>query len=84
MQANLVGAQVGGVLALPNAGDGIRVIGGNDTTIGGLLPGVGNVVAFNTGNGVEIDSGTGNTVTRNAISDNLELWSTSAATTCRP
>ena len=73
VQANLVGTQVGGVLALPNAGDGIRVIGGNDTTIGGLLPGVGNVVAFNTGNGVEIDSGTGNTVTRNAISDNLGL-----------
>ena len=73
VQANLVGTQAGGVLALPNGGDGIRVIGGNDNTIGGLLPGVGNVVAFNTGNGVEVDSGTGNTVTRNAISDNLGL-----------
>jgi hypothetical protein len=73
VQGNLVGTDAAGVVALPNAGDGIRVIGGNDNTIGGLLPGVGNVVAFNDGNGVEVDSGTGNTVTRNSISDNLGL-----------
>ena len=72
VQANLVGTDAAGTMPLPNAGDGISVFGANDNTIGGLLPGVGNVIAFNGGGGVVIDSGTGNTITRNSISDNLQ------------
>ena len=70
IQGNLVGTDAAGLAPLGNAGDGIEVVGGNDNTIGGLVPGVANLVAFNDGDGVAIESGTGNTVVRNAITEN--------------
>jgi hypothetical protein len=74
VQANLVGTDAAGVAPIGNTGDGIEVIGtAADNTIGGLVPGVANTVAFNDGDGVAVESGTANTVTRNAISDNTGL-----------
>lgn len=70
IQGNLIGTDVSGTLNLGNGGDGIRVSSANSTnnTIGGTTPGAGNVIAFNTGNGVGISNDA--TEVSNAIQGN--------------
>ena len=58
VQANYVGLQTGGSTAAANA-EGILIAGTNNT-IGGTAAGVGNAIAGNTGDGVEL-SGSGST-----------------------
>ena len=70
LQGNLIGTQAGGLSALPNATDGIW-IDGSGNRIGGSQAGAGNVIAFNVGNGVTVQGGTGNTIRGNSIYSNV-------------
>lgn len=54
VQGNRIGTDVTGTLPLPNAQDGVYVNSMAGNLIGGFLPGEGNLIAFNTNNGVEI------------------------------
>jgi titin len=74
VQGNQIGTDVSGTLALGNVGNGVNVVGGaHANTIGGTPPGAGNVIAFNGGDGVRIDTGTGNAILRNSIFANAGL-----------
>ena len=52
---------------------GIQISTSNNNTIGGTTPGAGNTVAFCNGPGVDVDSGTGNSILGNSIHDNTGL-----------
>jgi hypothetical protein len=74
VQGNLIGTDATGTAALANGGNGVNVTGGaHDNTIGGTAPRAGNVIAFNSGDGVRIDTGTGNAILRNRIFANAGL-----------
>jgi hypothetical protein len=76
IQGNLIGTDAAGTADLGNDGDGIDITGeASANMIGGIMPGQGNVIAFNGGNGVLVaDEGTvGNTISGNALFDNGEL-----------
>jgi CSLREA domain-containing protein len=77
VQGNIIGADASGTQAIPNAGKGIRVFNvSNNNLIGGQASGEANLIAFNGGDGVEIDGSygaQGNTITRNRIHTNLGL-----------
>ena len=62
VQGNFVGLDQSGLAALPNAGPGIRIEGGNGILVGGDQPGMGNVVAASGGSGIWVfhdDAGVG-------------------------
>ena len=72
IEGNYVGANAAGLAPLPNgAGVGIAA-NARGNAIGGTAAGQGNLVAFNTGNGVEIvgPSTIGNTIRGNSIHSN--------------
>jgi hypothetical protein len=73
VEGNRIGTNVTGVEPLGNGGNGVEVypgeyLRGNRDTIGGAAVGAGNTIAFNGNDGVRIASGSGNLVSRNAIS----------------
>ncbi|MFI5381580.1 MAG: hypothetical protein ACHRHE_19970, partial [Tepidisphaerales bacterium] len=71
VQGNLIGTQADGIGPLGNPYfDGILIAGSNDT-IGGVQAGQGNTIAFNYGDGVAVQSGTGNSIRRNSIYSNF-------------
>jgi hypothetical protein len=65
---NAIGTNFQGQSALPN-GTGILISGYNNT-VGGTAAGAGNIIAFNTGAGVNVQFGTGNAIRKNSIHDN--------------
>ena len=69
VQGNLIGVGADGATAIPNQTDGVS-IDGSGNLIGGAGTGQGNVIAFNMGNGVTVDSGTQNMISRNSIYSN--------------
>lgn len=69
---NLIGTDRNGKIALANGGDGIW-IGGSGNQIGGVAAGMGNVIAFNTQDGVAVVTGTGNAILANSIFSNAAL-----------
>ena len=72
VQGNFIGTDRGGTLFLHNEVDGVLVFAGaSKNTIGGLVPGAGNTIANNIGSGVNLDSGTGNSVLSNSFFNNL-------------
>ncbi len=75
IQGNLIGTDKTGIVALGNGGyaGGIQIDGGNNNTIGGTASGAGNAIAFNVGNGVDVDSGAGNSIFGNSIFSNSGL-----------
>ena len=79
VEGNDIGTNAAGTAAIPNAGDGVQFIGGATTnTLGGTAAGAGNVIAFNTGNGVTVgqsptDASTGNAILSNSIYANAGL-----------
>lgn len=56
-----------GTVARPGNGQGIDLDHSSNDTIGGTNTGQGNVIAFNTGNGVTVDTGTGDAIRQNSI-----------------
>lgn len=84
VQGNYIGTDITGQFARPNGGTGVYILGGDDNVIGlnGKTTG-GNIIAFNTGRGVEIDTaklsgsqdltGYRNTIRGNSILGNGKL-----------
>ena len=73
VQANRIGTNVAHVADFGNGGDGVHIsFTASNNTIGGL-PGGGNVIAFNTGRGISIVSGTGNRLSANSIFSNDQI-----------
>ena len=71
VQGNFIGSNATASAALPNGASGVAIqLGANGNVIGGTEAGTKNVIAFNAGRGVQIDSGTGNSVLGNTISFN--------------
>ena len=74
--ANDIGTDPTGLQALPN-GFGIQILAGaSDNVVGGADAAAGNLIAFNTGPGVDVegDSSLGNQVTANRIFANESRW----------
>jgi CSLREA domain-containing protein len=69
VHSNVIGADASGTVDLGN-GTGVQIAAGSGSSIGGTLPGEGNVIAFNDTNGVVIDSAGSNKVQRNSIYSN--------------
>jgi parallel beta-helix repeat protein len=74
IEGNSVGVDADGD-ALPNAGAGIRMVGGSNNTVGDVEEGEGNIVADNTGDGVSVESvgdapAAADTIRGNSIHDN--------------
>jgi titin len=79
IQGNLIGTDNTGT-ARPGNSDGIAFAGvlievGNNNLVGGTTPGAGNTIAFCGGEpgGVDVDSGTGNSILGNSIYSNTPL-----------
>jgi CSLREA domain-containing protein len=71
---NYIGIGIDGIAPLGNALEGVRIFGGGiDNTIGGLVDGEGNTIAHNGGDGVFVESGTGNVISSNSIHGNSSL-----------
>jgi titin len=71
---NTVGADATGTQPLGNGGNGVAIRpGASNNAVGGTQPRAGNVIAFNGGDGVLVDTGTGNAVLRNRIFANANL-----------
>lgn len=68
LQNNRIGADVNGLVGLPNVGDGVFILDASDNSLSG-----GNVVAFNLGRGVAVDAGSNNALSGNAIFGNNSL-----------
>ena len=66
IEGNLVGTNSTGLTALGNTQDGIDVKSSAET-IGGTAAGAGNTIAFNTGDAVNVITGTGDAILENLI-----------------
>ena len=67
VQGNKIGTRADGITPLPNGADGILILNAaSNNTIGGAAA-EGNIIAFNLGAGVRVDSGTGNLIQVNSI-----------------
>jgi titin len=69
VQGNFVGTDLTGNGKLGNGEDGVLIskASNNIIGVGPTTGGVGNTIAFNEGNGVTVDTGTGNRISRNSI-----------------
>ena len=73
VQGNRIGTTADGTGPLGNGGDGISITeNGTNAVIGGTAPGEANKIAFNSGNGIEINS-INNSIRGNSIHDNAAL-----------
>ena len=70
IEHSYIGTDVSGTIAVPNALNGVEIIGGSNNIIGGTGPGTANIIAFNGGQGVLVDTGAGNAIRRNSIHSN--------------
>ncbi|MCI0488769.1 MAG: DUF11 domain-containing protein, partial [Blastocatellia bacterium] len=75
LQGNFIGTDVTGTKPIGNGGSGVFVVGGFNNRIGGTDAGAGNIIAFNGGNGVEIEpnSGSGTSILSNSVFSNNGL-----------
>lgn len=75
VQGNYIGLNQAGTAPIPNTGDGIRLeaaapnLSANNI-IGGIASGAGNTIAFNGASGINVSSGTGNSIRENSIFSN--------------
>ena len=65
VQGNYIGTDYTGTSAVGNGGNGVTLVG-NNNMVGGSAA-ASNVVAYNSGDGVLVSAGSGNTITRNSI-----------------
>ncbi len=72
IQGNFIGTDASGTIPLGNASHGVHLLSAS-TTVGGSGASEGNVIAFNGGDGVFVESGTGNLISANAIHGNTGL-----------
>jgi hypothetical protein len=71
---DLIGTNSQGTASGPGNKVGILVVpGASDNTIGGTSTGAGNIIAFNTVNGIDVNAGTGNEIRMNTIFQNGTL-----------
>jgi uncharacterized repeat protein (TIGR01451 family) len=70
---NYIGTQNDGTSPLGNGADGILLSLADMNTIGGSTAGAGNTIAHNKKHGVNVESGTGNTISRNSFFGNTGL-----------
>jgi hypothetical protein len=73
VEGNYIGTDVTGANSIPNGRGvtfGVFFAGPSNNTIGGSAAGAGNRIAFNTGDGVFVNSGTGNRISENSIYSN--------------
>ena len=74
IQNNAIGTDLAGTANLGNTLDGVRIdTGASGNSVGGVLTGVGNVIANNGGAGVDVISGNNNAIRRNSIFSNSGL-----------
>ena len=73
VSGNFVGTNATASAPLANGGNGVDIQGAVGTVVGGTGPGTKNVLAFNGGRGVFVESGTGNAILGNTISFNAAL-----------
>ena len=66
---NFIGSDRNGKHALGNHGNGIWIVSSNNQ-IGGTAAGTGNVIAFNSQDGVLVDTGTNNSIQSNSVFSN--------------
>ncbi len=68
VEGNFIGTDETGSIDLGNGADGVRISSPNNT-IGGMVPGAGNILAYNSGPGVAVisEAATGNAILSNAI-----------------
>lgn len=79
LRGNLIGTKRDGTSALPN-GYGV-LLQGSGSTVGGSGAGQPNIIAFNTGNGVNVDfTSFGNSISQNSIYSNTALGITVTGT----
>jgi len=72
VQGNKIGTNAAGTAALSNV-DGVDIDGSNNNTVGGTAAGAGNIIAFNSNDGVAVRSGSGNAIRENSIYANTHL-----------
>ncbi len=72
IEGDYLGTGVSGTAAGPGNQIGIDVVNGANNIIGGTVAGSGNVIAFNTGAAVTVDTGTGNAIRQNSIFANRQ------------
>jgi len=75
IQGNYIGTNINGTADLGNGGDGIYIAGNSDSNeIGGIGAGQENIIAFNGGDGIDINSDTSefNPIRRNSIFNNAQ------------
>ena len=71
VQGNFIGTEVGGVGPLGNGSHGVVVIfNASDNTVGGTAVGAGNIIAFNSGNGVQVQIADTTAILGNSIFSN--------------
>ena len=76
IRGNLIGTRANGTTALGNSGHGILIGNGgtaNNTLIGGTTTGQGNIIAFNSGDGIYVAASTGVSILGNSIHSNTGL-----------
>lgn len=73
VQGNFIGTDVTGAANLGNLEHGVLIAGPFDNRIGGTGIDDGNTIAFNGGDGVFVNSGSGNAILRNSIFSNAGL-----------
>ena len=71
LQSNYIGLKPDGATALKNLSHGVFITtSASNNAVGASTPGLGNSIGFNGGDGVYVDSGTGNAIRRNEIFSN--------------
>ena len=70
VRGNKIGTRADGSTSLPNSSDGVLLLNAaSNNSIGGAA-GEGNIIAFNLGAGVKVETGTGNAIQSNSIFSN--------------